>query len=155
MGDSENKRRRYCLMCHVFKPERCHHCSACNRCVLNMDHHCRNKYAAWINNCVGFYNRKFFLLLLVYVLLSCYQSVVALSFPVYKILAAIFTTHALAEYEDLVKLSAFSLVSLLAVTITLFFKFHVGLILTNSTTIENMDKKNTQKTIFNKGVINN
>ena len=41
-GDSENKRRRYCLMCHVFKPERCHHCSACNRCVLNMDHHCRN-----------------------------------------------------------------------------------------------------------------
>jgi len=43
MGDSENKRRRYCLMCHVFKPERCHHCSACNRCVLNMDHHCRNQ----------------------------------------------------------------------------------------------------------------
>jgi palmitoyltransferase ZDHHC2/15/20 len=42
MGDSETKRRRYCLMCHVFKPERCHHCSACNRCVLNMDHHCRN-----------------------------------------------------------------------------------------------------------------
>ena len=42
MGDSENKRRRYCLMCHVFKPERCHHCSACNRCVLHMDHHCRN-----------------------------------------------------------------------------------------------------------------
>jgi palmitoyltransferase ZDHHC2/15/20 len=41
MGDAENKRRRYCLMCHVFKPERCHHCSACNRCVLNMDHHCR------------------------------------------------------------------------------------------------------------------
>lgn len=42
MGDSESKRRRYCLMCHVFKPERCHHCSACNKCVLNMDHHCRN-----------------------------------------------------------------------------------------------------------------
>lgn len=42
MGDSEQKRKRYCLMCHVFKPERCHHCSVCNRCVLNMDHHCRN-----------------------------------------------------------------------------------------------------------------
>lgn len=61
MGDPEYKRRRYCLMCHVFKPERCHHCSACNRCVLNMDHHC-----PWINNCVGFYNRKFFFLLLIY-----------------------------------------------------------------------------------------
>ena len=42
IGDSESKRRRYCLMCHVFKPERCHHCSTCNRCILNMDHHCRN-----------------------------------------------------------------------------------------------------------------
>ena len=45
----EHKKRRYCLICHIFKPERCHHCSACNRCVLNMDHHC-----PWINNCIGF-----------------------------------------------------------------------------------------------------
>ena len=37
LGDPENKRRRYCLMCNIFKPERCHHCSSCNRCVLNMD----------------------------------------------------------------------------------------------------------------------
>ena len=66
MGDPEYKRRRYCLMCHVFKPERCHHCSACNRCVLNMDHHC-----PWINNCVGFYNRKYFFLLLIYVIIVC------------------------------------------------------------------------------------
>ena len=82
MGDSENKRRRYCLMCHVFKPERCHHCSACNRCVLNMDHHCRKIQLAWINNCVGFYNRKFFILLLVYVLISSYQALIALAWPV-------------------------------------------------------------------------
>ena len=70
MGDPEYKRRRYCLMCHVFKPERCHHCSACNRCVLNMDHHC-----PWINNCVGFYNRKFFFLLLIYTI--CATAMVA------------------------------------------------------------------------------
>jgi len=61
-GDSDLVKRKYCIMCSGFKPERCHHCSACNRCVLNMDHHC-----LWINNCVGFYNRKYFILLLLYV----------------------------------------------------------------------------------------
>jgi palmitoyltransferase len=76
MGDPEYKRRRYCLMCHVFKPERCHHCSACNRCVLNMDHHC-----PWINNCVGFYNRKYFYLLLIYVILTSILAAGALGRP--------------------------------------------------------------------------
>jgi len=23
----EDRNRRYCLVCHKFKPERCHHCS--------------------------------------------------------------------------------------------------------------------------------
>jgi len=70
-GDHESKRKRYCLMCNVFKPERCHHCSTCGRCVLNMDHHC-----PWVNNCIGFWNRKPFILLLVYVLLISYYSCV-------------------------------------------------------------------------------
>lgn len=26
MDDQEQKKRRYCLICHIFKPERCHHC---------------------------------------------------------------------------------------------------------------------------------
>mmetsp|Transcript_2893 Transcript_2893/g.274 ORF Transcript_2893/g.274 Transcript_2893/m.274 type:complete len:128 (+) Transcript_2893:169-552(+) len=66
---SEFKKRKYCLICHIFKPERCHHCSACNRCVLNMDHHC-----PWINNCVGFENRKFFILMLTYIVLTDFMA---------------------------------------------------------------------------------
>ena len=47
--------------CTAWKPERCHHCSVCGRCVLKMDHHC-----VWVANCVGAYNYKFFLLFLLY-----------------------------------------------------------------------------------------
>jgi len=52
-----------CLTCHNFKPLRAHHCSICDICVLRMDHHC-----PWINNCVGHYNQRYFLLMIFYVL---------------------------------------------------------------------------------------
>ncbi|CAB1336923.1 unnamed protein product [Coregonus sp. 'balchen'] len=57
---------RFCDRCQLVKPDRCHHCSVCDKCILKMDHHC-----PWVNNCVGFSNYKFFMLFLAYSLLYC------------------------------------------------------------------------------------
>lgn len=31
--------QRICIRCLKSKPDRCHHCSICNTCILMMDHH--------------------------------------------------------------------------------------------------------------------
>ncbi|CAO3594557.1 unnamed protein product [Absidia cylindrospora] len=54
-----------CKKCHLPKPERAHHCSVCNACVLRFDHHC-----PWIHNCVGHFNHRYFVLFMTYMILS-------------------------------------------------------------------------------------
>eukprot|EP00796_Vickermania_ingenoplastis_P004159 gene4159-3000_t len=56
-----NRYLNFCPMCTTYKPPRAHHCSHCHRCILRYDHHC-----PWLGQCVGFYNYKNFLLLLLY-----------------------------------------------------------------------------------------
>lgn len=38
----------YCEYCASYVQASSRHCRACDRCVLNFDHHCM-----WINNCIG------------------------------------------------------------------------------------------------------
>ena len=58
-GNCERKRTmfpRFCRSCLMVKPDRSHHCSVCNKCVLKMDHHC-----PYVNNCIGRKNYKYFM----------------------------------------------------------------------------------------------
>lgn len=70
----DNKPKYYCLRCRCNKPVRCHHCSTCGRCIMKMDHHC-----PWVNNCVGYYNQKHFVLFLFYIEISCIYSFIMLA----------------------------------------------------------------------------
>jgi hypothetical protein len=67
-----------CDKCNIQRPPRCHHCSICDRCILQFDHHC-----VWLNNCVGYNNYKNFLLTLFYLTVGCWYGIAMLFFPFY------------------------------------------------------------------------
>jgi hypothetical protein len=48
-----------CRTCSLLKPARSKHCSICKMCISKLDHHC-----IFINNCVGYGNQHWFVLLL-------------------------------------------------------------------------------------------
>ncbi len=122
-GDSDIKRKRYCLMCNVFKPDRCHHCSVCNKCVLNMDHHC-----PWINNCIGFFNRKFFIQMLFYLNVTLIFLNITNAKFVYDIIQRIIKNkiNITKEFtENLYFLTLYTLDLLLMFFLGSFFKFQL------------------------------
>lgn len=133
-------------MCNLFKPDRCHHCSACEKCILNMDHHC-----PWVNNCIGFNNRKYFLLLLVYTLTMTYFYWISSAIPMYNNLLWLVDYFMNYHWGDhfkfwsvfgtILNIILYIAVFVLSFLITCFSKFHFKLLFENKTTIENLEKK--------------
>ncbi|KZS92751.1 zf-DHHC-domain-containing protein [Sistotremastrum niveocremeum HHB9708] len=72
-GISEASKTR-CLKCGATKPERTHHCRVCKRCVLKYDHHCPVLLiiGEGINQCVGLYNERYFVLFMAYLVLGTF-----------------------------------------------------------------------------------
>lgn len=125
---------RWCSTCEVWKPDRCHHCSTCNHCFLRMDHHC-----PWFACCIGFYNQKFFVQVLIYI---CLYFLVAMLVSL-SILYQFFVD----EQWDNNHYLSLNLVFLFVVSLAfsfamvLFSGFSIYMVFRNTTTIEFQDNR--------------
>lgn len=101
-----------------------------------MDHHC-----PWISNCVGYTNRKFFMLFLFYIILTL---VYCLAFEIPQIVQEYLKI--LQHEKSLEIFTIFRTVGCLIqlaflIIISTFFKFHVELVMTNSSTLDNLERQ--------------
>ncbi|XP_023652238.1 palmitoyltransferase ZDHHC20-B isoform X2 [Paramormyrops kingsleyae] len=118
---------RYCDRCQVIKPDRCHHCSACDMCVLKMDHHC-----PWVNNCVGFSNYKFFILFLAYALVYC----LFIATTVLQYFIKFWTNELPDTHAKFHVLFLFFVAAMFFISILSLFSYHLWLVGKNRSTIE-------------------
>jgi len=128
-----NGEKRWCRKCFAPKPERAHHCSECNRCVLKMDHHC-----PWLaNNCVGARTYPSFLhFLFTSTLYSAY--IVGISIPPLRYY--LWRPFQLDD-TDMTPFHAMTLAllgSVFTLSIGSFFIYHMYLATTNQTTLESL-----------------
>ncbi|VDO32084.1 unnamed protein product [Heligmosomoides polygyrus] len=59
------ERVNYCFTCWVDKPQGAKHCSVCDRCVKDFDHHC-----PWLHQCITIRNLRLFMVFVACVSIS-------------------------------------------------------------------------------------
>lgn len=119
----------FCSTCYNWKPDRSHHCSELNRCVLKMDHFC-----PWVGGVVGETSFKFFVQFTFWATLFCLHTLISLAYFMAR------------RHQDQRTIDVhWAVVVGLA---GLFFLFSGGMCLSstqfafiNSTTIENITRK--------------
>eukprot|EP00640_Fibrocapsa_japonica_P002187 CAMPEP_0113935984 /NCGR_PEP_ID=MMETSP1339-20121228/2995_1 /TAXON_ID=94617 /ORGANISM="Fibrocapsa japonica" /LENGTH=342 /DNA_ID=CAMNT_0000938297 /DNA_START=54 /DNA_END=1082 /DNA_ORIENTATION=- /assembly_acc=CAM_ASM_000762 len=131
----QNIKCGFCKQCRRPKPPRAHHCHVCRKCVLKMDHHC-----PWVNNCVGFYNYRYFFLFMMYLWIGCVYGVLITFHPFIKLMH-LEGHHRVTRLKiEASERSAVVLTFILAVSVgfalTILGGWHVYLICSGQTTIE-------------------
>lgn len=122
-------RPRYCSTCYNWKPDRSHHCSEMNRCIVKFDHFC-----PWVGGAVSETSYKFFVQFNFYAALLTMQVVIS-------------TAYFFAQRREHSNYVNGNWIALLAAG-GLFLLFSGGMFLSsgqfamiNSTTIEHLDRK--------------
>jgi len=122
---------RWCRKCWAPKPERAHHCSICDRCVLKMDHHC-----PWIGaKCIGHRTYPAFVHFLCCITVLCiYVAVLAVN----GLLYAFRNPFTINEFTPVHEIILAFTGGVFALIIGSFACYHIYLIFTNQTTLENI-----------------
>ncbi|KAJ7601034.1 DHHC palmitoyltransferase-domain-containing protein [Mycena floridula] len=121
---------KWCRKCWAPKPERTHHCSVCDRCVLKMDHHC-----PWMGQCIGHRTYPAFLHFLFCVtLLSIYIAVIC----IFALIFAFTNPYAIDQTTPIHELLLAAAGIVFSFVVGSFFCYHLYLVSSNQTTLENI-----------------
>jgi len=120
---------------NMYKPDRAHFCKMLGRCVLKMDHFC-----PWLNNCIGFYNHKYFYLFIMYMAGLTVFMLVGMT-PVFVHDVSSMEVVEIDFTKEFRVTLTYLVLCLLSVGLVCFWGFHTYLLAFNYTTIEFLEKR--------------